>query len=262
MKGFDHSSGHVLRTNGAAIYHESQGDERDPALVLLHGGLGTIADFNTILAHLEGNFRVIGIDSRGHGRSTLGSGRLTYETLQDDVRRVVGHIGLDRFSILGFSDGGIVAYRLAAMSGLPIDRVVAIGAHWELREDDPTRALFSLVTADRWRQRFPDSYQRYQALNPEPDFDAFVRAVAGMWLDTEASGYPGNAVDRIACDLLVVRGDDDPLLSGESAAELATRVPRARLCGIAAAGHDVPEDQPAALMVAVNAFLKARPDGT
>ena len=119
---------------------------------------------------------------------------------------------------------------------------------------DPARDLLSMVGAERWRSLFPDSYRRYLDLNPAPDFHAFVAAVRAMWLDEGAGGYPGDAVDRIACSLLLVRGEDDHLLSRESLARLAGRVPRARTVHVAHAGHAVHEDQPEAVMRAVNPF--------
>src|SRR6185312_1476783 len=197
MQRFDHVSGNTLDADGAAIYYETHGDAKDPVLLLLHGGLGNIEDFNGILPLLRGRFRIVGIDSRGHGRSTLGSRPLTYESLQHDAERIIAELAPDKFSILGFSDGGIVAYRLAAMQALRIERVATIGAHWELPPGDPTRELLSGVTPERWRSLFPNSYKRYQQLNPAPGFDTLVHAVRTMWLDDGATGYPDDAVDRI-----------------------------------------------------------------
>ena len=83
---FDHRSGQVLQIDGAIIYVEEIGDPTRFPLVLLHGGIGTMDDFSPVLATLARSFRVIGIDSRGHGRSTLGAEPLTYARLQRDVR--------------------------------------------------------------------------------------------------------------------------------------------------------------------------------
>ena len=255
MQRFDHVSGNTLDADGAAIYYEVQGDPKDPVLLLLHGGLGNIEDFNGILPLLRGRFQIVGIDSRGHGRSTLGSRPLTYASLQHDAEGVIAQLAPDKLSILGFSDGGIVAYRLAA-TALRIERVATIGAHWELPLGDPTRELLSGVTAERWRSLFPHSYKLYQRLNPVPDFDALVRAIRTMWLDDGATGYPNDAVDRIACGLLAIRGEDDHLLSAQSVAALAERANDARVSNIPYAGHAAHEDQPEAVMRAVNAFLR------
>ncbi len=73
MRSFDHISGKHFDIDDAKIYCEIIGDEKNPALLFLHGGLGNIEDFNDIISELPDKFRIIGIDSRGHGKSTLGS---------------------------------------------------------------------------------------------------------------------------------------------------------------------------------------------
>jgi pimeloyl-ACP methyl ester carboxylesterase len=58
-----------------------------------------------------GDYHIIGIDSRGHGKSTLGTGKLTYRRSQLDVEAVVNRLYLKNIDIIGYSDGGIIAYR-------------------------------------------------------------------------------------------------------------------------------------------------------
>jgi pimeloyl-ACP methyl ester carboxylesterase len=53
----------------------------------------------------------VGIDSCGHGKSSLGARKLSYELLTDDLAQVIDSLQLQEFSMLGFRDGGIVAYR-------------------------------------------------------------------------------------------------------------------------------------------------------
>jgi pimeloyl-ACP methyl ester carboxylesterase len=257
LSRFDHESGYPLDIDGAKIYCEEVGDSRGHPLLLLHGGLGSMEDFNRIVPRFGPGFRVIGIDSRGHGKSTLGPAELSYARLEQDLRRIVVRLRLREFSLIGFSDGGIVAYRLASRGLFKIQKLVTIGSHWELKGNDPVRELLSTVTSESWRKKFPDSYEAYQRLNPQPDFDRLVPAVVTMWLDSSTSGYPGKAVDDISCDLLIVRGQRDNLVSMPAVAELAGRVGNSRLLEIPRAGHAAFNDQPETFMQALNEFFKA-----
>lgn len=257
MTTFDHRSGSHVDVGSARIYVEVHGDRSAPALVFLHGGLGTIQDFDRSLPLLEGRFRVIGIDSRGHGASTLGKEPLTYAQLASDVRAVVDRLEVARFGIVGFSDGGITGLRLAASdSGVAdrIEKLVAIGTHAEF--DEANRALYEKVTAKSWREKFPETYERYQGLNPAPDFDALVTAAKKMWLDGGSEGYPKKTVETIACPLLVARGDEDHLVSRAAVCSLAEKVKDAKLLVIPFATHTVQDDQPELLMRVVNQFLR------
>lgn len=253
---FDHRSGRTLQVEGAAIYFETAGDEQGQPLLLLHGGLGSIEDFRALLPSLRSGPWLIGIDSRGHGRSTLGSGALSYRRLELDVEAVLAHLAVERpVDVIGFSDGGTVGFRLCTSGRVRVRKMAAIGATWEFTADDPLRPVYQGITAERWRAKFPASYEAYQRHNPEPDFDRLVAAVVGMWTDTGSSGYPAEDVGRIDCDLLLMRGDNDPFVSRKGVAELANRVRGAAVACLPFAGHAVLDDQPEVAAMILNEFL-------
>ena len=68
-----------------------------------------MTDLNPIAERLAGRWRLIGIDLRGHGRSTLGNTPLTYARHEADVRAVLDALGITRCAMFGFSDGGVVS---------------------------------------------------------------------------------------------------------------------------------------------------------
>lgn len=256
MASFDHQHGQHVEIDGARIYYECRGNPNGPALVLLHGGFGSIETFDAIAADLGRVYRLIGIDSRGHGRSTLGRLPLTYRRIECDVVSVLDRLGVERCGVIGHSDGGIVGLRLAASHPARIDKLVTIGANWTLAADDPPYARYAAVTASQWRCRFPESVDRYQALNPSPDFETLAAAIVTMWLDLDADGYPGERIRDIRCELLVVRGDEDPLVSRRHALDMADRVKGARLANLPFVGHSPHEERPAWVLALLERFLK------
>lgn len=256
MIHFDHKSGEHFKTGDAKIYYEIKGKDDKPVLLFLHGGFGNIEDFNGILPDLEQEFKIIGIDSRGQGKSSLGSKNLTYELIQKDVERVLKHLNIDRLSIIGFSDGGIVAYRLASVTSLNIENLITIGSRWHFKNTEPTKELLSRITGESWRKKFPRTYKAYQNLNPDPNFDFLAQSVVKMWLDDSETGYPNQAVKKISCPLLAVRGDDDHLLSREAVVELTGMVRGSKLLNIPFAGHVAFDNQKMIFMLCLNTFLK------
>ncbi|MGQ3291331.1 MAG: hypothetical protein ACT6U0_03805, partial [Shinella sp.] len=108
---------------------------------------------------------------------------------------------------------------------------------WALGESDPAREMYAGVTADAWREMFPGDVGTYHRINPQPDLERITRAVVDMWLDTGADGYPNEMVCEIGCDLLVIRGPDDMLVSRLNAVELVERVTGAKLMNLPFAGH-------------------------
>lgn len=250
---FDHRSGQTLTHEGANLYFECGGNESGPPLLLLHGGFGSFEDFNPVLPALLADFRVIALDSRGHGRSTLGPHPLSYALLERDALAVLAHLNVQTVSVLGFSDGGTVGYLLAAHGQVKVEKLVAIGAPYELPEGDPLRPKLTAITPTLWKEKFPDSHALYQRLNPEPDFDRFISAVVAMGLDAE--GYPNTVVNDLCCPLLLVRGDDDPLVPLEPLLRLRERVRGAHLLNIPFAAHVAFEPQPTIFLESVRTFL-------
>ncbi|RYY74893.1 MAG: alpha/beta hydrolase [Gammaproteobacteria bacterium] len=255
MYNFDHISGQTFQIDDAKIYCEIIGNLDAPPLLMLHGGLGNIEDFNDIVPDLARDFKVIGIDSRGQGKSTLGTQKLTYERIEKDVAGVLKKLSIRSLNILGFSDGGIAAYRLAATNQLQINRLVTIGSKWQLKNDDPNISIFKKITAKSWREKFPETYDAYMRQNPNPDFDRLVPAIVNMWLDQTETGYPGGKVENISCPLLLIRGDDDHLVALQSIVDLRGIVKNAKFMNVAFAGHVAFEEQKNIVVSTIKQFI-------
>lgn len=253
---FDHQKGRYIPCGDAQIYVEEIENAGAPVLVLLHGGFGDVTSFNGITPMLGRHFHLIGMDSRGHGKSTLGGGALSYQLLADDVANVVGALGLTRFSILGLSDGGITAYRYALKGDARLDKLVTVGSGWELSKSDPEWEIYAGMTPDAWRDMFPDSYETYMALNPEASWERFAASVIAMWTNLGPDNYPGDKVAQIENQILVVRGDKDPLTSLTSMARLSARLPNMDYFNVPFAEHVAFDDQPELFLSVVNLFFQ------
>lgn len=255
LHAFTHEDGTIFEIDGASIYVEEQGNPTGQPLVFLHGGMGTIEDFNGLLPSLGENYRLIGIDTRGQGKSTLGNPALTYSQLERDVTAIVEALGLHDIIMIGDSDGGITALRLAAAKHIHIKKLISVGAHWNLADNDPCRKMYEALSADDWRAMFPEGVALYERINPQPDCERLIEALKGLWLNSSVDGYPKERVRNIETPLLIVRGDDDELVSRSNAVELADRVKNAKLLNLPFAGHVAHEDQPKTFLWAVHQFL-------
>ncbi|BCS89248.1 alpha/beta fold hydrolase [Pseudodesulfovibrio sediminis] len=255
---FDHKSGHTLAVKGADIYYEIQGKADGKPLLLLHGGLGSMTDLNGFVGKLPTKYRMIAIDFRGHGKSTMGTAPLTYAQHQEDVEAVLTKLGITNVSILGVDDGGTVGYRMAASSPVKVRQLITLGSHWRLLPDDMALPILRSLTAKKWSKLFPESVAYYTKINPQPNFDALEKAVVGLWTNVQPTGYPGESVCAIKAPVLIARGDDDHLFSLEEAAELRNRIAESGFLNIPYAGHAAYEAAPEVFISAVNAFLEVK----
>lgn len=113
-------SGYIL-SSGTKIYYESYG--KGIPLIMLHGNGQDSSFFINQLAFFKDYFYVILVDSRGHGESDFGKKKLSLNILTEDIQKVIDELHISQTLILGFSDGGNIAIKLAER--IP-DKIMAI----------------------------------------------------------------------------------------------------------------------------------------
>lgn len=93
------------------LYYAERG--RGDALILLHGNGEDGSWFVNQIDCFSRYFRVIAVDTRGHGRSPRGTGEFTIARFADDLRDFMDRMDIDRAVLLGYSDGANIAMRFA-----------------------------------------------------------------------------------------------------------------------------------------------------
>ncbi|CAI9122337.1 alpha/beta fold hydrolase, partial [Brytella acorum] len=193
-------------------------------------------------------------DPPSHDRIRTGPSR-HFTDESETVALGITTMGLQKSGIIGHSDGGIVALRLAASRAVQPEFVIAVGAHWVLPENDPARQIYQTITLEKWRAMFGSQISVYNMENPDPDFGKLFTAATQMWLGCDEDAYPGASVKNIRCPLLVVHGDDDMLVSRQQAFDLTEQVKGARLLNLPFAKHTLLEDMPESVLPFLQDFI-------
>lgn len=111
---------------GARLYWKLEGRETAPALILLNS-IGTDMDlWDGLLPALRQHFRLLRIDTRGHGASTAEPGDLSLDLLARDILAVADDAGLPRFSLAGVSLGGMIGMQLALAQPARVERLALV----------------------------------------------------------------------------------------------------------------------------------------
>ncbi len=195
------NNGRYVEIYGNKIYYEEYGE--GIPLLLLHGGLiGSIAHYKQVIPEYAKEFRVIAIDSPGHGRSELPDS-LSYQLLADYFSQFIDVLELDSVYIIGWSDGGIAAMLLASDRPDKVKRIVTLGSNIDRSGNIDYRKLSYNEVAE-WTDFIEEYKAKAFAGN---DFKSFVEEVAAMW--DEEPYVPMEKVNRIKCRTLVALGDRD-----------------------------------------------------
>jgi pimeloyl-ACP methyl ester carboxylesterase len=110
--------------NGISLYYEELGSGQP--LVLLHGGLAAGSMYAPILPELARGRRVILVDLQAHGHTADVDRPLRYETMADDVAGLIGHLGLERADLMGYSFGAATAVRMAIQHPALVRRLAIV----------------------------------------------------------------------------------------------------------------------------------------
>jgi pimeloyl-ACP methyl ester carboxylesterase len=242
--GHNPEAGHVAAINGIGLYYETYG--AGAPLVVLHGNGGSIEAMRFQIGYFRSHRRVIAVDSRGHGRSEMGPGRLTYEQMADDVAALLAQLHAEPADVIGWSDGGIVALLLARRHPEAVRRIALSGANLtpdalapadvEGVNRDLRNAEAKLAAGDT-SQPWATLCQYLQLLATQPHLTAADLAA-------------------IRCPALVLAGEHDIIPEVHTRA-IAAGLPHSQLKIIPGAGHGALQEKPVEFNAVVDAFLRA-----
>jgi pimeloyl-ACP methyl ester carboxylesterase len=265
------------RVNGINLYYELHGHSGEP-LVLVHGYTGDITDWRHQIQEFSPTHRVLVLDNRGHGRSEAPADRSIYtvDHMVDDTETLIGHVGFDRYHLVGHSMGGAVAQEIALRSP---HRLLSLTLHntsysftltsamdnnpniraWleyrhRLAETQGMDAVARLVNPfppppHQKPERQAEKSERLAAMSPHSFLGAWQGLMA--WPGTE------DRAGAIGIPTLIIYSDLDAPLIQEGSQRLAQLLPNAAVEVIPDTAHQPQEDRPELYNAALRRFLHA-----
>jgi 3-oxoadipate enol-lactonase len=127
-------------SQGTDIYWKVEGRDEAPALVLLNS-IGTDMDlWDAALPALRVRFKLVRIDTRGHGASPAPDGDYSLPMLADDIFAVMDAAGIENAAVAGVSLGGMIAIEMALQAPQRVTALALIctsatmdSASWDAR---------------------------------------------------------------------------------------------------------------------------------
>lgn len=98
-------------------------------LILLHGNGENSEYFVHQIEYFQKNYRVIAIDTRGHGKTERGTAPFRIGQFADDLYMFMQKQGIEKANILGFSDGGNIAMIFALRHPECVKKLILNGAN-------------------------------------------------------------------------------------------------------------------------------------
>lgn len=283
--------------NGATMHYRDEGDKTKPALVMIHGGFGSLHNWEGWIPELKNDFRLISMDLLGHGLTGKYPANIyDRHTERDAVHQLLQKLKVNQYIIAGNSFGGGIALEMALKYPNEVKGLILLdsegvpngdnGYDTSLFNDDnpmtpadPDFTKLSLI--ERLGSRFIgnkvvksmlESMVYNKALLTEDFVDYYARILRytgnreaqllmfrqGMYLISK--NPPSDLRPRlkdIQCPTLIIQGKQDTLVPMRVAEIFHKEIPNSQLAVIEASGHMPMIEQPQASAKAVKDFFAA-----
>lgn len=110
--------------NGVSLFYDEHGSG-EPVL-LHHGYTGSHDAYDDVVPHVAKQYRAIRMDGRGAGDSDRSATGHAIEQYAADVIGMADHLGLDRFTYVGHSMGGVIGFELGLSYPDRLNKLVLI----------------------------------------------------------------------------------------------------------------------------------------
>lgn len=221
------SSGYAP-VDGIRIWYAQFG--RGSPVILLHGGLANADYWGNQVRALEGRYRVIVMDSRGHGRSTRNAAPFGYDLMADDVLGLMNDLHVRKAAIVGWSDGAIIGLDLAIHHPARVTKLFAFAANSNPSgvKDVSKSPVFTRFIARARRE--------YRRLSPTPhEFDSFLAQITRMW--ATQPHFTAAQLESITVPTWIVDADHDEAIKRSNTLFMADHIPGSGLLILPQVSH-------------------------
>lgn len=247
----------TINVGGVPFVYRELGSDSGVPVIFLHHLMAVLDDWDPrVIDGIAEQHRVIAFDNRGVGASG-GSVPHTIEEMGRDAIAFIRALGLKKVDLLGFSMGGAVAQMVALQApdlvrriilagtgprgGGGIDEInrVAVIAYLKaaLTLSDPRNFLFFPRTPDGKRAA-KDYFSRLKEHTENRDQPISLQARSAQLKAIKNAGLSApDDLSAITQPVFVANGDHDLMVASSLSADMARRLPNAKLTIYPDSGH-------------------------
>lgn len=243
-------TGFVPGQGRAQLYFTAAG--QGVPVILLHDGLAN-SDYVSDLARslLRARCRVVVMDARGHGRSTMGKLPLSYDLLADDVVTLMAYLHIRNAAFVGWGDGAVQAMNVAMRHPGTVSRIFAFAprmsadGYMEAGQDSSDMKSF-LVRAR----------SEYKKLSHDGSFSDVRDAVNDLHRSTP--NWSDADLQRVTAPLWAVAADRDSVINRAQVEHIAGTIENAGFMVLPNTSHFAPLQNPLLFALSVESFFGGR----
>ena len=220
--------------------HYQEKGKKEPFL-LLHGNGEDGSYFKNQMEFFSRRYRVIAVDTRGHGKSPRGTAPFTMEQFARDLHDFMEELEIPDAIMLGFSDGANIAMKFAMKYP---DRVKALILNGGNLNTEGVKKTTQIPIEIGYRIA-----KRFAAKSPKAEKNAEI-----LGLMVYEPNIDRKELSKITAPTLVICGTKD-MIKESHTREIAENIPNAKL-SIIKGNHFIANKRPDAFNREVENFLQ------
>lgn len=216
--------GHFVQISDIEMYYEEYGAGKP--LLLLHGFGGCSQNWHPFTAKLSEHYRLIIVDLRGHGHSTNPTDRFTHREAARDVYLLLEKLGINHFSAMGMSSGGMTLLHMATSQPGHIDSMVLISTTSYF--PDQARTIMRRASFETMPREVKEMY-RECAKRGDKQMRQLITQFNALHENYDDMDFTAKSLSTITARTLVIHGDRDHFFPVEIAVSIYRSIPDAAL---------------------------------
>jgi len=206
------------------------------ATILLHGALGSAAQFNALQALFPQEDPIFTFNFPGHGL-TAPDAPFSMKLFSEAVLRFMDEKEIPTANIFGYSMGGYVALYMAAEYPDRIEQVVTLGTKLDWTPE-VAAGMNRMFDPEKIEAKVPQFAQALSAQHA--DWKALCRYTAAFLSDLgNGLGIQDASYAKIQCPVTIGWGSEDNVVSAAESQRVATLIPNAKFIELFGVKHQL-----------------------
>ena len=276
QKRYGYATAQIVELDGLKVHYKETGPPDAPVLLLLHGFGSSLQTWDEWSLKLDVKYRVIRLDLPGFGLT--GGSPLNDYSEENDVATLThfaDQLGLKKFSVIGHSMGGKMAWSLAASQPDRVQALVLMAPDGFPEAKDIGSKPYEVPAFMGLIQYFLPKYFVKKSIEPAfVDTGSLNDALVSRYYDMlRAPGVRGAILARsnqtiytdpvprlqkIKAPTLLIWGEQDQMIPSSNAQSYAGVLLNSTTVLVPKLGHLLQEEQPEKGLTAVTQFLDAQ----
>lgn len=196
-----------------SLYYQEKG-QGEP-FILLHGNSSDGSYFNNQTEYFSDCYKMIAVDTRGHGKSPRGTEAFTIAQFATDLNGLMTELKISKAIILGFSDGANIAMKFALKYPDKVKALILNGGNLNTKGVKPTSQI-PIEIGYRIAKCFAEKTEKAK------------RNTELLGLMVNEPNISPSELSKINVPTLVIAGTNDMIKTSHTK-EIARNIPNAKL---------------------------------